>query len=223
MKKTNPRIVFVWITISVFVIQCSYSERALLPGSVLWDNPCELPCWYNIVPSETRYSDVIVYLRKIDFVDIASLHEEIDDVSGTTHVNWKMKAPYAGWGTIVVKENMVESITVTGKFDITLKQIVNHYGPPEAYRVDPSGGEIAAWEYDFYYPHLGAVFEASYKAMPGLNVPPPVYAEAQIWNIELMKRGTLKEMLERLFGKYPDSLYRWQGFTPLPTPTLVGN
>ncbi len=230
MKKMRLYYVFVaYLTFLLFVTQCAgvtpSIEMEPLPSSVLWDNPCNLPCWYRIEPSKSTYDEVNKVLKNMDFIDIATLHERRDESSDLTWIEWKMRPPYVGSGIVRLRANVVESLLLTGNFDITLEQLVDHYGPPEAYHVDPSGGEIAIWEYDFYYPRLGAMFEAAHRAFPGPNVPPPVYAEAQVWSFELIKAGTLEEIIERLFDKYPPSrpLYRWHGFDPLPTPTLPKN
>lgn len=192
-----------------------------LPDDVLWDNPCKLPCWHYIVPGETTKDKAKEIVLGLDFVEPSSVREMVDEDSDWTWIEWDARSPYTGNGSIGLIDGVVESIVVEGRFDATLGQLVERYGPPERYQVDASGGEMAAWEYDFYYPERGAMFEASYKACPGKNLPAPVYAEAEMWRMGLLEAGTLEEQIERRFGEYPPlrPLHRWHGFDPLPTPT----
>jgi len=192
---------------------------------VILNNPCQLPCWYHIIPDKTTMVEAERMLQQLEFVDANSIKEEFQDTPHKILLNWTSKYPYDVHGKILVQDGVVERLWIEGKFGLVLADIVDRYGPPEAYHVDPSGGEIAIWEYDFYYPHLGTIFEAAHRAFPGPNVPPPVYAEAQIWRLSLLSAFTLEAMIAKMFGTYPPTwrLYRWHGFDPLPTPIPPGN
>ena len=193
------------------------------PNDVLWDNSCELPCWHYIVPGETTKDAAREIVQGLDFVESSSVRERTDDPDWTW-IEWDARSPYTGNGSIGMTDGVVESIVVEGIFDTTLSQLVERHGPPERYQVDASGGGMAAiWEYDFYYPARGAMFEAAHEAYPGKNSPTPVYAEAEVWRMGLLEAGTLGEQIERRFGEYPPlrPLHRWHGFDPLPTPTPV--
>jgi hypothetical protein len=192
------------------------------PNEVLWDNPCQLPCWHHIVPGETTKDTAKEIVQGLDFVETASVRERTDEDAERTWLTWDARSPYTGNGSIGLIDGVVESIVVEGRFDATLSQLVECYGPPERYQVDASGGGMAAiWEYDFHHPERGAMFEAAHQAYPGKNSPAPVYAEAEVWRMGLLEAGTLEEQIERRFGEYPPlrPLHRWHGFDPLPSPT----
>ena len=192
------------------------------PHTIL-DNPCHLPCWYNIVPGDTTITEAENILYKIDFVDVRSVDKKYQEESFRTTISWIAVHPYDIHGKVLGEEGIVKRLRIEGKFGISLDDIFDNYGPPSAYTANFTiPATVTQWEYLLFYPENGAVFGAYQKA-PMSKKEGLIYAEAQVWSVSLLDAFTLEAMITRMFGAYPPPwrLYRWHGFDPLPTPTVV--
>jgi len=218
-------IVIILILISGCIPIAPNSTDKVPAPHVILDNPCQLPCWYHITPSKTTTVEAENVLQQLEFVDSYSIKKEFQKTPYRILLNWTSKHPYNVHGQILVQDGVVERLWIEGKLGLVLADIVDRYGPPEAYKVDfGPPATITQWKYIVFYPKYGAAFEA-YQQAPMTKEDGLIYAEADIWRLSLLSAFTLEAMITRMFGTYPPAwrLYRWHGFDPLPTPTPSGD
>lgn len=101
----------------------SQPENAV--GGILTDRPCAPPCWQGITPGMVATRDELTRrLRRIP--GVKTIWE-----NGPC-VMWLWDR-WEGYSSICVdQDNVVRSISLSVDFDLTVKEIIDKYGPPDA-------------------------------------------------------------------------------------------
>lgn len=135
-------------------------RKAPVDRSLLTDSPCAAPCWHGITPGITSRSQAIAVLRDSPYIRQDSLRERGSEELGGVTWEWSGQGrwlqPSISW-----RNGVVQEITLGLTYNLTVEEIVNKFGPPEALDVAPGGTpEHWYWIVDLYYPQRGFQFKA---------------------------------------------------------------
>lgn len=123
-----------------------WKEPAALPPidrSLLTDSPCTAPCWQNITPGLSNEDDVRQQLEACPFVREGSISRGETERSGVKLVRFTWESAAGPWDKrirgarnyLYLRDNVVLSMRLYLEYELTLKQVVEKYGPPEAIKV----------------------------------------------------------------------------------------
>jgi hypothetical protein len=119
--------------------------------SVLTDLPCAPPCWQGITPGDQVMEDEIVQLLNI----MPSVDHVWQPISGTIAWYWKR----GGANSIYRFGTTVNNISLSFNFRLTVAEIVEKYGIPEAVNWGPPPlPEESHTFMNLFYPTLGLQF-----------------------------------------------------------------
>src|SRR5450432_2213574 len=133
------------VIIAIFVAGCGTppplkSDKYLQDTSFLAsDGPCTTPCFHDIVPGKTTFTDAVTTLK----ADKAFSNVQTQD-----------KPPQAGWSTAAGEDccqvtadqdsGLVNALLVKVAPTMTLQQVIEKYGAPKyVYTVDYTADEVA--------------------------------------------------------------------------------
>jgi len=135
-------------------------QATLRDCSFLRDDSCSMPCWQGLVPGKTTMSEAVEILRKDHRIRQKSLQEGGSAQNGG--VTWFWRASRSRFQSKVSwKDGIVEEITVAMTCEVSVEQILDEYGPPEALEAGKGGiPEHWYWIIDLYYPSVGTQFTA---------------------------------------------------------------
>lgn len=175
------------------LVSCGYSEQTFR-GVILSDSPCTAPCWQGITPgNRMSKEEVIEVLRALPNV-------------GTTweprpgDILWRWKAwpsGEMGYNSVALRSGVVQSIALYVPFELTVADILNKYGAPEAINWLPSPlPEDAYIGLNIFYPTRGLQFKA----------------EVRPWNEPVLEPTT--RVTEAVYYRPAESLGSWMNSNP---------
>ncbi len=141
------------ILFAVSLSSCkSYGKipRELQDLSILTDQPCKAPCWYNVTPDQSSEQEARDVLKALPFIDPVTIRSQNTSWWGVTP---KESAP-ATWilancvqpsdqicVEILAVEGKVKHIMLFPNYELTFDQVVEHLGDPNHIDVRPYGAE----------------------------------------------------------------------------------
>jgi hypothetical protein len=132
--------------------------------SILTDQPCNAPCWYNLTPDKSSKQEALDVLGNLTFIDSASIRSQ--------NANWWGVTPEEPVPATLIlaacvqpaNEICVEILTVEDKikyislfpnYGLTFDEAVEHLGNPDYISAHPYGAEC-----------LGCILEFSWLEPP---------------------------------------------------------
>jgi hypothetical protein len=109
-------------------------DRSLLTGE-----PCQPPCWQGLTPGVSTQEEVEEFLRTSELVDQTSIFRgEVTrgrgEVVGTTIQWWSTanmsNSPRQFGNHSVIKDGMLQYMTIWLDCEVTLEDLLERYGPP---------------------------------------------------------------------------------------------
>lgn len=192
--------------------------------SLLTGEPCEPPCWHGLTPGVSTEEDVNEFVRTSELVDRSTLFRG-DVTSGRGDVvgvmlQWWSAADMANvprqlGNSIVIKDGLVQYMTIWLDVEVTLQGLLERYGSPEKFTAWWEGVEVSYVKVTLYYPRHG--FTTT------LIIPPydvQLTPESEVVGVWYFRAAPLEEFFElsREIG-YPtvsdDVLQDWQGYGPM--------
>jgi len=143
-----------------------YSER-IVDRSILTDSPCAAPCWQGIVPGTSMEEEEIIrILETLPYVDMGSVRRDSLPKGraiswGWNHWPWRR----TGYNWVFLIGGVVHDISLSVDFDLTVEEILDKYGLPEATNAVQAG--VPEYPYvamNLLYPTQGLWFTA--KVLP---------------------------------------------------------
>ena len=145
---------------AVTLTSCLRSKESLVDDSILTDTPCAAPCWQGIVPGESSRLEALEVLDDSPYVRQDSLRQAGTGESGGATWWWRVSGRHLQ-PSIKWTDDVVQEITLGLTYDLSIEQVLDKYGPPEAIHVSKGGTpEHWYWIADLYYPQAGVQFKA---------------------------------------------------------------
>lgn len=137
-----------------------YSKQ-VVSKDILLNSPCTAPCWQGIVPGAEMEVDQLVQI--LTWLDSARSISQYDTAGGT-EIRWRWKQwPWklSGYNSIYLTSQKVNNVSLSIEFVLTIEEIVNLYGEPEAVNWGPAGTpERPYTRMNLFYPTQGLQFVA---------------------------------------------------------------
>lgn len=205
------------------VIAC-LAERASVQGGLLTGEPCAPPCWQGLTPGVSTEQELQALLDSSDQVDPGSLRRESGGCGQLTY--WKNRRPYAGlltpssWTSnyACTSHKMLKVVMEYLTYEVELEQLIDSYGPPDAFSAQPAGiPERPYVEVNLYYPSRGLMCQLELA-----DQEEPLQPEARIVRAWYFAPTSLESLASPGSGvPFPpaeyvaDVLQEWQGYGPL--------
>lgn len=196
------------------LLASSLMPRLPIDRSILEGQPCQVPCWQNITPGKTSSKEAIEVLNNSLFINKESIQKNGDDEYGG--VIWDWIAPTKRiTSRLYWRNNIVEEITISLTFDLTLENFLNKFGNPEGIIIG-EGGHVEYWYWiiDLYYPKLGMIATAYTKDYSDI-----IEQSTSVDVFTLSNAMTIEEMIAMRFGPNEGSVQRqikllrpWNGY-----------
>ncbi len=221
MKRTVKRLGCKVLLLAVGVMAIAlaltwlYSER-IVDRSILTDSPCAAPCWQGIVPGMPMEKDKVIQLLET-LPNVSSIWE--NKVPKGTAIMWSWKPwPWrqtgAGYNSVFLMEGVVHHVTLSVDFDLTIEEVLNKYGLPEAtnYGSPPLPEEPYVWM-NLLYPTQGLWFRAKVYT----RVDPVLEPTTRVFEVTY---SVPADSLESWLGPSIDTmqLQPWPGYGKLRVP-----
>lgn len=125
-------------------------EPELMDKSWLTGTPCEAPCWYGLELGKSTYSEVLITIKSLSFLNPARFNENNWDYpdyeSGEFYpgkmVSIDCKTPnYHVCVSMRFKEDTLEDLFIDLNYDIQLGEVVEILGEPDGFSATPTGVE----------------------------------------------------------------------------------
>jgi hypothetical protein len=131
-------------------------DDPLADHSFLTNQPCAAPCWYGIKLGDTSKDSVRTTLKKLPFVDSASIQETqqiwLNDPNAI-EIDYNCLHPLdKECGGIQFASGEIKLIWTTVGYDLTFKQVVDVLGPPEYVDYGPDHPETYGCLIDLTWP-----------------------------------------------------------------------
>lgn len=127
----------------------SDKEPEIVDRSFLLNEPCEAPCWYNLIPGELPERDVTEVLAELPFVDQDSIvrrdSASMSNFTGGTRIRYNCIGADKGYtcGYIYLVDGIVHIISHVIRYPLTIEQVIEKLGPPDyvVYGLYPPHGD----------------------------------------------------------------------------------
>lgn len=188
-------------------------RKAPVDRSLLTDTPCAAPCWQGITPGVTSRSQAMAVLQESPYIRQDTLREAGTEEWGGVTWEWRAQGrrlqPSISWQNDVVQE-----ITLGLTYDLTVGEIVNKYGPPEALSAGLGGvPEHWYWIADLYYPQRGLQFKAYTREYSTLFEPTTEVGGALLFvPMSLEERVTVVFNDPAIVSRVISTIRPWQGY-----------
>lgn len=222
----KTRLVKILLLLGVPVSLSGCVPMPKLDTSLLTDDPCAAPCWNNITPGVSNENDVRRQLENSPFVKEGSVYQGLDEQGGVplTTFSWQSRGKPKNW--IYLRDGQVLRVHINLDYDLTLGEIVDKYGSPEAVEASLRGSGELRYSVSVYYPTRGLLFSTtSYSFDPSV----PDATKRFVVSEDLAMTGVLyfaPTSLRGLFSEVmlapPDMVeyivtnsQEWQGYGPV--------
>jgi len=205
------------VIVIVLALTWLYSER-IVDRSILTDSPCAAPCWQGIVPGTPMEKDEVIRLLEA-LPNVSSIWENKVPKGTTIMWTWKLwpwRQTGAGYNSVFLMGGVVHHITLSVEFELTVEEILDKYGIPEAtnYGPPPLPEEPYMWM-NLLYPAQGLWFRAEVYT----RVDPVLQPTTRIFEVTY---SVPADSLESWLGSHMEAmnLQPWPGYGELEVPDL---
>jgi len=117
-------------------------DESLVDRSLLTGEPCEAPCWQTLELGKSTKSDVIATLRDLTFINASTIGErpssywdpETEQSVPSIRVYADCRVPKRHCVGLELVNNQLVAVNFTPKYTLLIKDLVNHFGPPDFVR-----------------------------------------------------------------------------------------
>lgn len=184
----------------------SITDRSLFTGL-----PCAPPCWQGIVPGETTAEEAMQILRASPYVKQDNIEKTGTYALGALRAYWKASP---GGVVVSLRDNQVRRVTFNTPYRLTLGEVVEELGPPEALTAGIAGvPEHPWWGISIYYPSIGTLLGVEGEDVNDPYLEPSMRIKAITF---VASHSSLKGLLTELFetdgNEYLEHSRPWKGF-----------
>lgn len=112
---------------------------SLMDRSVLTDQPCVAPCWYDLELGKSTTTEAIVTLKTLPFLAANTIHEEADGYwDPTIHndvpsllVSAECTQPQQQCVGLEFVNDILMGVGLFPNYSLSLREVVTHLGPPD--------------------------------------------------------------------------------------------
>lgn len=213
---------------SLILAMTGCQPQVQVDKSILEDQPCTVPCWYNIVPGISTETDVRSELEKNPTVRKRSVEYDQTSVDGIPLEVFSWTGSGTGLNRLYLQNGIVIRIDLRIQYDLTLEDLVNKYGAPEQVYTRLSGTDFWNYLVVFSYPSLGiqvSSFQSridpdKFVVQPGIGLLSQSFPINDVVYFEPM---SYQDMLINVFFLGEDgseywmrNSHTWQGFGQTP-------
>jgi len=201
--------------VALIVSARNYLQNALTDRSIITGDPCRPPCWQGIEPGITSGEQALNILGDLFIVDPGSIKPngtlESSGVLWDYRLGGKRRDAGMHWTSGVVQE-----IRLGINFDLTVEEVIDHFGTPENVRVAGDGTpEFWYWLIILYYPEQGVEWIAYTEEYSNL-IEPVTSVEV----IHLYSAKSLEARIREIEETYSvdldeDEFIPWEGYGDL--------
>jgi hypothetical protein len=138
----------------VWESRLAYLRRTLADRSLLTDVPCAAPCWQGIIPGITTPSQALEILENSSYVKQSSIR--VGSRNGSGRATWYWSVPgFQGENELTWEDNIVQDISLSIAYELTLSEVIDRFGPPEALMADWCPLQQACFVVSLFYPRVG--------------------------------------------------------------------
>lgn len=221
----------IWEVARVFCLLILISACAANPEpdrSLLTGEPCEAPCWHNIIPGESTEEDVWRELKGSPYVYTGTLNSSTTDVFGTrvTDIVWNGRG--SSVNRITLLDNKVLLIRIELDYELSLEDVIEKFGPPRSVFANSSPAEFNDYSVVLDFPTKGLSFlsyiyragreEIDLKRQVGV-----LKKELPVTWVYYYSPSSLENVLKNVFLYPPemteyflDNTREWNGFGEIP-------
>lgn len=166
MNKLSITILFL-IIIMLISNSCNFDRSTKTVNiSIIQDNSCIPPCWFQITPGLSTRDEVKNLLPTVPFIDIDSIKEtSVFEPNDSIEWNWDSNAANSS-GRIFFKGNIVTLISIYFEGTIKFNDLINILGKPESIlAVNFIGAERNRMQIDILSQSKGYGFGITYWTM----------------------------------------------------------
>lgn len=202
---------------------CS-GETPSADWSLLTGEPCEPPCWQGLTPGQSTEHETAAFLESSDYAEGSSLWQDRTGCGEITYwrspIAYARNQPISGWTSnyLCASNGTLKAVMVYLVYDLTLEQLLDRYGPPEAFRAHSAGvPERPYVEVNLYYPGHGFMCQ--------LELPidcVQLHSETEVVRAWYFPPTSLEALVDPRDGvPFPpreymrDVLQDWQGYGPI--------
>ncbi len=182
--------------------------------SILTDIPCAAPCWYGIVPGTLMEKGEIIQLLET-LPNMGHVWE--NNTSGGTAIMWFWEQrPWreTGYNSVFLVDGTVHNISLSFDFELTVEDILDKYGLPEAINATwVEGSDYAYIGVNLFYPTQGLQLRVRLPDRPVLE------PTLSIFEVVYTVPADSLETWEESKG-YDLELQPWTGYGEIDIPDL---
>jgi len=210
------------VAVVVYLIHLAYQARldllrtTLLHDSFLSGTPCAPPCWHGIVPGETSRSQALQRLEDHPYIRTSSLEEAGTSERGGVLWLWREATGTSVASGVSWEDDIVQEIRLGLPPGLTVEQVVERFGAPEAVKVAIGGvPEHTYYIIDLYYPGAGIQFDAYTREGESALEPSTRVTAVLLFVPTTLEQRVLTEYGEGSFSHIMGIMRPWQGYGEL--------
>lgn len=202
----------------------SASEAQTFVTKLLADNvDCHLPCWWGVIPGQTRWQDAEASLSPIAI----TIHESTSEDSNPRHFEVFLPAPYPSAGKFrqeyLVENAVVKQIEILpqhfSKYSLP-GGLLQELGNPETIFLGGSINQPQSFQLILYSPSQGtfALYSNELHPFQEQEVVDVCFTEAEIAYVDMYlwnPTDSFSETLDYIFGEYERPFYEIEAVTDL--------
>lgn len=213
-----PLMIGLGAVILVCQLRLAYLRRALVDRSLLTNVPCAAPCWQGIVPGATTSSQALEILENSPYVKQNSIRTGSRNGSGRATWYWSIPGFY-GENEMTWKDDIVQDIGLSIAYELTLNEIINKFGPPEALIADQCPLQQACFTVSLFYPQVGMAIGCSVDlGNPQIKPTTRIYGVSFYMSMSVEERYAYvyrygdPQTAERILAHLRETIRPWQGY-----------
>lgn len=180
--------------------------------SILSAMPCAPPCWQGVTPGVTHRDKALEILSNSPYIKQGSIKQVGSISSGGCIWHWwspgRIMQPGLNW-----QNGIVDTIRMGLTFDLTVQEVIEIFGNPEAVSVEGGGvPEHWYWIISLDYPNQGIEFRA-YTSEYSNNLEPASEVGAVLLFSPVSMEERIKEIEAELSSPLPTDYFSdWKGY-----------
>lgn len=136
-----------------------------LDNGLFSDKPCGAPCWQNLTPGQSTSLDVDRIAAELNNKEMPG-RTEWTSISGCKTIRLTDSVGNQGRAIadLNINQGKLSFVSSSPPMGPTLRQVTNHFGPPEYFEsVEIMGPDGKTEVLEIYYPSRGIAFEVSVR------------------------------------------------------------
>lgn len=189
----------------LIVTSCSNTQGGDDRLNLLQPSPCAPPCWQNITPGETQFSEAIGALESNPWVDRYTVpFSDVIDFKG------------AVGGYVSLADGVVDYVYIpvynyrrTIVDNLQLDNLLQLYGPPlVGLHAEPTGWSRTTFTLRIAYPQRGLFIVANFEGTRDAD--PPIPSDMSLYLVYYVSPESFFQNSH--IGESPDCLIPWDGY-----------